>query len=113
MFLSLNWKMLNSIKTLLQATDSYDIRRYMAIMFTAGGSIACTVLLYLVITMLSANAVALTWIAIGLLALIAVQQTGFIGLLIKREILLTKEKLAINDKGEVLNASKQNGHTNG
>ena len=91
----------DSTKTLirgLQIIDSYDVRRYLAIAFAAGGSIACTTLLGWVIFLLSTNAAYLFWIAIGLLLLIAVQQSGFLSLLIKRSILVSKDKVEIIDR---------------
>lgn len=78
-------------------TDSYDVRRYLAIMFMAGGAMAMTVLVGAIIYLLSANAVYLFWIAVGLLVLIGLMQTGFVALLAKRSVVITKEGIDLRD----------------
>lgn len=89
---------------MLKTTDSYDIRRYLAILLSAGGSIAMTLILVWVIPALSAGH--LFWIACGLLILIGIQQTGILALLVKREIKVTKDGVVIND-------SVTSGHSDG
>ena len=88
----------NKLLTFLMATDSYDIRRYLAILFSAGGSIIFTIMLAVLILLLSANAGFLFWIAMGLLILIGFHQTGFISLLVKRSIILSKDEIQIVDR---------------
>jgi hypothetical protein len=80
------------------ATDSYDIRRYLAIFFSAGGSISMTALLAWTIIILQAKAAFIFWIAIGLLILIGLHQTGFISLLVKRSIIISKDEIQMIDR---------------
>lgn len=82
----------------LMATDSYDVRRYLAIIFSAGGSITLTALLTWIIILLQGNAGFLFWIALGLLVLIGLHQTGFISLLVKRSIIVSKNEVQIVDR---------------
>lgn len=81
----------------LMATDSYDVRRYLAILFSAGGSMSMTLLLGWCIALLSAHAGFIFWISIGLLILIGLMQTGLISLLVKRSVLLSKDKIELVD----------------
>lgn len=81
----------------LMATDSYDIRRYLAILFSAGGSITLTIMLGVMVWLLSAQAAYLFWISIGLLVLVGLHQTGFISLLVKRSIIVSKDEIQIVD----------------
>lgn len=97
---------LTSIATYLKATDSYDVRRYLAIFFMAGGSMVMTLLVAIIIFFLQTYAVYLFWIAIALIILIGLQQTGFIGLIVKRSISISKENISIND-GEEIKAQAQ------
>ena len=86
------------IYTNLKITDSFDIRRYFAILFMAGGAIAMTGMLAWIVYLLSAQAVYLFWIAVGLLILIGLMQSGFVALLAKRSIVVSKDKIEIVDK---------------
>ena len=86
-----------AIFEILMATDSYDIRRYLAILFSAGGSIVLTIMLGVMIYLLSANAAYLFWISMGLLILIGLHQTGFISLLVKRSIVISKDEIRVSD----------------
>ena len=72
---------------------------------------AFTFLLAWIVYLLATSAAFLFWIAVGLMVLIGLMQTGFVGLLVKREISLSKEEIKIIDK--VLNDSKQSGHSDG
>lgn len=85
----------------LKATDSYDVRRYLAIFAMAGGAISFTGLLAWLIFLLQAHPGFLFWIALGCLAMIALMQTGFVALLAKRSIIITKEGLTVNDDQRV------------
>lgn len=82
----------------LMATDSYDIRRYLAILFSAGGSITLTAMLGVLIWLLAAQTAYLFWISIGLLVLVGLHQTGFISLLVKRSIIISKDEVQIVDR---------------
>lgn len=79
----------------LKATDSYDIRRYLAIFFMAGGSMAMTLMLGYIITQLTP--LSLFWVAMGCLLLIGLMQTGFVALIAKREVEITKDKVIVRD----------------
>lgn len=58
---------------------------------------AFTVLLGWLIFLLSAHATYLFWIAMGSMILIGLMQTGFVGLLVKRTIVVAKDKIEIKD----------------
>ena len=73
-------------------TDSYDVRRYLAIFFMAGGSMSFTLLLGWCIFLLSAHAGFIFWIAIGCLIVILLMQTGFVALLAKRSITINHKE---------------------
>ena len=51
-----------------------------------------------IVYLLSAQAVYLFWIAVGLLILIGLMQSGFVALLAKRSIVVSKDKIEIVDK---------------
>ena len=88
---------MEKMKQFLMATDSYDIRRYLAILFSAAGCAVLTVMLGWIVFLLAANAAYLFWIAIGLLVLIGLMQTGFVSLLVKRAIVLNKDSIELKD----------------
>ena len=89
--------MMEKKKNFLMITDSYDIRRYLAILFSAGGAISMTLLLAWIIFLLSGVAHALLTIAIGLLILIGLMQTGFVALLVKRSVVIAKDRFELKD----------------
>lgn len=80
------------------ASDSYDIRRYLAILFSAGAAITLTGMLAWTIFLLSNSPGFIFWIAVGLLILVGLMQTGFISLLVQRDILISKDKIVLKDK---------------
>lgn len=90
--------MMTGISTFLKVTDSFDLRRYLAILFMAGGSIAFTLILVVLISGLWGYAAFLFWIAIGSMIIILVTQTGFIALIAKREVMIDKSgKVTVRD----------------
>lgn len=96
----LKWlkELLRAIDKSLRTTDSYDVRRYLAIFFIAGGSMAMTAMVFYIIPMLAGNAGLLFWIAIAAMILIGLQQTGFIALIAKRSITISRDKISVNDE---------------
>ncbi len=96
----LKWlrELLTLLSKALRATDSYDVRRYLAILFIAGGSIAMTGMVFVIIPMIAGNAGLLFWIAIAAMILIGLQQTGFIALIAKRSISISRDKITVNDE---------------
>ena len=90
-------KCLSAVYQNLRIIDSYDIRRYLAIVFMTLGSVVLSIMLACIIYLLSNFAGYLFTIAIGLLILIGLIQTGFVALLAKREIEISKEKVIIKD----------------
>lgn len=71
-----------------------------------------TTLLAWIIFLLNGHAAFLFWIAVGLLILIGLMQTGFVALLAKRSLVITKDKIEITDKS-LKHVSEQSGHTDG
>lgn len=57
-----------------------------------------TGMVFYIIPMLAANPGLLFWIAISAMILIGLQQTGFIALLAKRSISITRDSISVNDE---------------
>ena len=58
---------------------------------------AMTGIVIYILTMLSGYAVYLFWMGIAAMILIGLQQTGFIALVAKRSILISRDEISIND----------------
>ncbi len=91
-------KCLSAIYLNLRIIDSYDIRRYLAIVFMTLGSVVMSIMLACIIYLLSNYAAYLFSIAVGLLILMGLIQTGFVALIAKREVEISKDRIKINDR---------------
>jgi len=78
--------------------DPYDRRRDMALLALVGGCVVMTVFVAVLIWMLQAHPGFLFWIAMFAMSIILVSLTALAGLIVKREVSVTKSGVVISDK---------------